>query len=378
MSRSNNLENFGSDDSLDSPPRQERRTSRTAIVPRGQDRPRVLVERNRHTSTRRDLQFDDGRGSDFEGTSTTISPPDSRSSSRTSWTPSTSSTPINPPVSRSAAIDTERHLLQLQRQIATLTEKVDSLKESATLATHQRTNPRRDENLPKDMVACVHQIVKKLKEKDPPIEWTLNPANSFNDESNNEVSKAIERGVRATTAFKEANPVLLERAIKTYFKTLKARQKRVTTPTRVEGRMMDKQAKSIVTSRRNQRGHNKLKARKEALVQSTYTAEKKRKIQEVLSIEYMSPEESVYEPENSDEESIPKLEKLVRRKFEWRSDELDREFKSLDRKADRARSQRAKRMMVPREEGDIVPESLYSHPKNAPAWALAGVLRRGP
>lgn len=34
---------------------------------------------------------------------------------------------------------------------------------------------------------------------------------SFNDESNNEVSKAIERGVRATTAFKEANPVLLER-----------------------------------------------------------------------------------------------------------------------------------------------------------------------
>lgn len=34
---------------------------------------------------------------------------------------------------------------------------------------------------------------------------------SFNDESNNEVSNAIERGVRATTAFKEANPVLLER-----------------------------------------------------------------------------------------------------------------------------------------------------------------------
>ena len=34
---------------------------------------------------------------------------------------------------------------------------------------------------------------------------------SFNDESNNEVSAAIERGVRSTTAFKEANPVLLER-----------------------------------------------------------------------------------------------------------------------------------------------------------------------
>ena len=125
-----------------------------AIVPRGQDRPRVLVERNRtenrHTScTRRDLQFDEGRGSDLEGTSLTISPLDSRSSSRLSYrTPS--STPINPPVSRS--VDTERQLLQLQRQIATLTEKVDSLKESANLANHQRANTRRDENLPKDMV----------------------------------------------------------------------------------------------------------------------------------------------------------------------------------------------------------------------------------
>ena len=119
------------------------------IVPRGQDRPRVLVERNRtenrHTScTRRDLQFDEGRG-----TSLTISPLDSRSSSRLSYrTPS--STPINPPVSRS--VDTERQLLQLQRQIATLTEKVDSLKESTNLANLQRANTRRDENLPKDMV----------------------------------------------------------------------------------------------------------------------------------------------------------------------------------------------------------------------------------
>ena len=113
-------------------------------------------------------------------------------------------------------------------------------------------------------------------------------------------------------------------------------------------------------------------------MQSSYTAEKKRKLQEVLTIEYMSPEESVYEPDNSDEESIPKLEKLVRHKFEWRSDELNREFQSLDRKADRARSQRAKRMMVPREEGDIIPETLHSYPKNTPAWALAGVLQKGP
>jgi len=45
-------------------------------------------------------------------------------------------------------------------------------------------------------------------------------------------------------------------AIKTYFKTLKARQKRATTCIRVGGQITDKQTKSVVSSRRNQRGHN--------------------------------------------------------------------------------------------------------------------------
>lgn len=34
---------------------------------------------------------------------------------------------------------------------------------------------------------------------------------SFNDDTNLEVTRAIERGVQATSAFKEADPVLLER-----------------------------------------------------------------------------------------------------------------------------------------------------------------------
>ena len=85
-------------------------------------------------------------------------------------------------------------------------------------------------------------------------------------------------------------------------------------------------------------------------MQSLYTAEKKRKLQEVLTIKYKSPEESVHQPDTSDEESIPKLEKLVQHKFEWRSDELDHEFQSMEHNADRARTQQVKRMMVPRQE----------------------------
>ena len=53
---------------------------------------------------------------------------------------------------------------------------------------------------------------------------------------------------------------------------------------------------------------------------------------EVLTVDYMSPEESEYEEsdENSDN---PQLSKLIIRKLQWRSDELTRELKSLDRKS---------------------------------------------
>lgn len=84
----------------------------------------------------------------------------------------------------------------------------------------------------------------------------------------------------------------------------------------------------------------------------------------------MSPEESVYES-NSDEEGQGRMTKLVVKRFEWRSDELTRELKSLDIKANTTRSERGKRMMVKREEGGFVANSLHCHPKSAPAWALS-------
>ena len=120
----------------------------------------------------------------------------------------------------------------------------------------------------------------------------------------------------------------------------------------------------------------KLKSRRGALRQSVYTEEKKRKLEEVLSIDYMSPEESSYES-NSDEdhEGQGRMTKLVVKRFEWCSDELTRELKSLDRKANRTRSERGKRMMVKREEGGFLANSLPCHPKSAPAWALSVDLR---
>ena len=59
-----------------------------------------------------------------------------------------------------------------------------------------------------------------------------------------------------------------------------------------------------------------------------------------MKLEYMSDEESAFEDESDEESGNQRLEKLVIRKFEWRSEELEREFRSLDRKANRAGSER--------------------------------------
>ena len=45
-------------------------------------------------------------------------------------------------------------------------------------------------------------------------------------------------------------------------------------------------------------------------------------------------------------------------------------LRSLDRKANRARSERGKRMMIKREKGGFLANSLHCHRKSAPALAL--------
>lgn len=89
----------------------------------------------------------------------------------------------------------------------------------------------------------------------------------------------------------------------------------------------------------------------------------------------MSHEESVFEDEGDEESGNQILEKLVIRKFAWRGEELEPEFRSLDRKAYRARSERGRRMMVAREIGSFLPGSLHSFPKEAPSWALVEAVR---
>ena len=89
-------------------------------------------------------------------------------------------------------------------------------------------------------------------------------------------------------------------------------------------------------------------------------------LEEPLTVAYMSPEKSDYE----EEEDNRSLQKLIMRNFQWRSDGLSKEFRSLDRKALREKSDGARRMTIPREIGAFIPGSLHTYPKEAPTWAL--------
>ena len=96
-------------------------------------------------------------------------------------------------------------------------------------------------------------------------------------------------------------------------------------------------------------------------------------LEEVLTVAYMSPEESDYEDEEEEDNHL--LRKIIIRKFQWRSDGLSKEFRSLDRKSLRTKSDRARRMTIPIEIGAFIPGSLHTYPKEAPTWALNERLR---
>ena len=91
-------------------------------------------------------------------------------------------------------------------------------------------------------------------------------------------------------------------------------------------------------------------------------------LEEVLTAAYMSPEESDYEEEEEEDNRF--LQKLIMRNFQWRSDGLSKEFRSFDQKALRQKSDRARRMTIPREIGAFILRSLHTYPKEAPTWAL--------
>ena len=104
-----------------------------------------------------------------------------------------------------------------------------------------------------------------------------------------------------------------------------------------------------------QKAHARLKALN---LSTTLTAEEKERIRPVLTVEFMSSDESDEEVgsqvaessesdcENPEPEQAPRKKQLVRHRLPWRSRELQLTFDSLDRKLTRRRSDKAKSMCL--------------------------------
>ena len=95
-----------------------------------------------------------------------------------------------------------------------------------------------------------------------------------------------------------------------------------------------------------------------------------------MSVEYMSSEESLYEPESErhdldssgSDEDVPNRKRLCVRPLLWRSTELNGLMARLDRKVTRRQSQRSANMVIERTVG---PASNREAPDDAPEFALA-------
>ena len=103
----------------------------------------------------------------------------------------------------------------------------------------------------------------------------------------------------------------------------------------------------------------------------------KDKLLPVLTADYMSSDESIYDSNSGESDSdnppVPlrtgRKKKLQYHELAWRSGEFDSYIKSIDRKIERRRSPRGQRMLIP-----VVCDSLMSvrpPPDGAPDWVIS-------
>ncbi|KAL5502823.1 hypothetical protein EMCRGX_G003913 [Ephydatia muelleri] len=120
--------------------------------------------------------------------------------------------------------------------------------------------------------------------------------------------------------------------------------------------------------RKVQRKHNKAHSRMNACTTSTaITAEEKNEATKILTVDFMSSEETGQETAGSDNERVPPATIFKLRPLPWRSDRANSIIASMDRKAQRRSSDRAKEMCRKRYNGD---PSTRQPPPSAPAWAV--------
>ena len=105
------------------------------------------------------------------------------------------------------------------------------------------------------------------------------------------------------------------------------------------------------------------------------TAEEKSEAMKILTVDYMSSEETGQESAGSEDErqALPVIVFIIR-PLPWRSDRANSIIASMDRKAQRKSSNRAREMCRKRYNGAPSTRQL---PSSAPAWAVKELPLRG-
>ena len=99
---------------------------------------------------------------------------------------------------------------------------------------------------------------------------------------------------------------------------------------------------------------------------TTLSQEEKDKISEIMSIDFMSSEDSGSDTAGNSSDTMDTGRTFIIRPLSWLSDEAKSKLASLDRKACRRKTERGKEMTVQRKMG--MP-SMRGAPDNCPEWA---------
>eukprot|EP00731_Ephydatia_muelleri_P010056 Em0005g642a len=215
----------------------------------------------------------------------------------------------------------------LQDQIAELRSSTVTTSTAATAS-----EPPKEKRIAKELSSAIHSPVKHLHDQtENATEW--NTSLSFTDIANRRVTDEV-----VTACQSDKFPAaVVRKAARIYFASLKRRSKMV---------LAGKLDESKKRQRKVQRKHKKAHSRMNACTTSTepITAEEKNEATKILTVDFMSSEETGQETAGSDNERAPPVTIFKIRPCPWRSDRANSIIASMDRKAQRRSSDRAKKM----------------------------------
>eukprot|EP00731_Ephydatia_muelleri_P013884 Em0007g1194a len=160
---------------------------------------------------------------------------------------------------------------------------------SSTAAT--APEPPKEKRIAKELSSAIHSTVKHLRDQtENAMEW--NTSLSFTDIANRRVTDEV-----VTACQSDKFPAaVVRKAARIYFASLKRRSKMVL------------QAGKLDESKKRQRKHNKAHSRMNACTTSTaITAEEKNEATKILTVDFMSSEETGQETAGSDNDGCHQL-----------------------------------------------------------------------